>query len=267
MFGNAPRAVWDKWFPPDEQNRIDLACRAMLIEIDDKKILCETGIGAFMDPKLADRYGVQTPHRHVLLESLGALGFSPDDVDYVILSHLHFDHAGGLLPRYEQAQAGDNDLIFKKAQFITSKEAFARAEQPHMRDKASFIPGLSEKLKQSGRLILNDRPTIDGFFTEHISFFFSDGHTPGQMHTICKGAKGQRALLRRFNSRKRLAALARSPWDNDRFPEKLIRRKVRTLWPGLSRLAGFLPHESKFVCSGIPKATRESSKLSNPLPT
>src|SRR6478752_6892017 len=59
MYGNAPRSMWEAWSPPDERNRISLACRGLLAVTDDgRSILFETGIGAFFDPKLKDRYGV-----------------------------------------------------------------------------------------------------------------------------------------------------------------------------------------------------------------
>ena len=186
MFGNAPRAVWEKWAAPDDKGRIELACRALLIETDQHKILCETGIGAFFEPKMAERFGVQTPDKHLLLENLTALGVHEDDIDFVILSHLHFDHAGGLLPTYQEIESGQDRLLFPKAQYVVGKEAFERAEQPHFRDKASFIPGLVDKLKESGRLIVINGETHPDLPSE-ISFFESHGHTPGQLHTVFKG--------------------------------------------------------------------------------
>ena len=101
MFGNAPRAMWAKWVAVESDNRIDLACRALLAEdLNGKRVLFETGIGAFFDPKLRERYGV-TEDRHVLLDSLAAMGLSDADIDVVVLSHLHFDHAGGLLAAWQ----------------------------------------------------------------------------------------------------------------------------------------------------------------------
>ena len=102
MFGNAPRALWGRWAAPDDENRIDLACRALLATpLNGRTVLFEAGIGAFFDPKLRERYGV-VEDRHVLLDSLAAAGFKPSDIDVVVLSHLHFDHAGGLLQPYEE---------------------------------------------------------------------------------------------------------------------------------------------------------------------
>src|SRR3546814_16810568 len=90
MFGNAPRAMWARWLAPDEHNRIPLACRALLASpLAGKTVLFETGIGAFFEPKLRERYGVQED-RHVLLDSLRTDGFGPAGLDVVLLSHLHF---------------------------------------------------------------------------------------------------------------------------------------------------------------------------------
>ena len=121
MFGNVPQALWSRWFSPDTQNRIDLACRALLIRDDDGRlILLETGISAFFEPKLKARFGV-TSDTHVLLENLGAINVSPDEIDIVVLSHLHFDHAGGLLTPW--SADSPYSLCFPKAQFLVSEKA------------------------------------------------------------------------------------------------------------------------------------------------
>ncbi len=124
MFGNAPKALWQEWAPPDEQNRIDLACRALLIREPSRAILFEAGIGAFFEPKLRARYGV-VEERHVLLENLAALGVVPD---VIVLSHLHFDHAGGVLAAYEAGQP--LRLAFPNASFVVGKIAWERATNP-----------------------------------------------------------------------------------------------------------------------------------------
>lgn len=187
MFGNAPRVVWEKWIAPDSLGRIPLACRALLIEHENQRLLCETGIGAFFEPKLAERFGVQNSDRHLLLENLQQLGLSENDIDFVILSHLHFDHAGGLLPTYNEIQAGQDRLLFPRAKYLVGRQALERALHPHSRDKASFIPGLTDKLKDSGRLIIIDGEKAPGIFEDRLSFFISSGHTPGQMHTVFRG--------------------------------------------------------------------------------
>ena len=178
MFGNAPRAMWAKWLPPDEENRIPLACRALLASpLNGKVVLFETGIGAFFEPRLRERFGV-VEENHVLLDSLARAGFSHEDVEVVVLSHLHFDHAGGLLAPWREGVAPQ--LLFPNATFVVGAEHWQRAKQPHPRDRASFIPELAALLEASGRLevVQGDQCRALG---ESVRFHFSHGHTPGLM--------------------------------------------------------------------------------------
>jgi glyoxylase-like metal-dependent hydrolase (beta-lactamase superfamily II) len=178
MFGNAPRAMWARWIAPDAENRIPLACRCLLVKgLDGRNVLFETGIGAFFEPKLRERYGV-VEDRHVLLESLAQAGLSHEDIDVVVLSHLHFDHAGGLLAPW--AEGEPPRLLFPKATFLVGAEHWRRAQSPHPRDRASFIPELAGMLEASGRLELVEGPHSKTL-GQSVRFHFSDGHTPGLM--------------------------------------------------------------------------------------
>lgn len=187
MFGNAPRAMWSKWVKVESDNRIDLACRALLAEgLNGKRVLFETGIGAFFDPKLRERFGV-TEDRHVLLDSLAELGLTDADIDVVVLSHLHFDHAGGLLAAWSEGQAAR--LLFPNATYVVSRSGFERAAAPHARDRASFIAGLPQLLRDSGRLELVDT-TYTPALGQSVCFHFSNGHTPGLMLAELRGNPG-----------------------------------------------------------------------------
>ncbi|MFI4959121.1 MAG: MBL fold metallo-hydrolase, partial [Lysobacterales bacterium] len=152
MFGNAPKALWSRWIEPDAENRIPLACRCLLVkDLDGRNVLFEAGIGAFFEPALRERYGV-VESQHVLLDSLAEVGLGDADIDVVVLSHLHFDHAGGLLAAWEKDQPPR--LLFPRARFVTGAEHWRRALKPHPRDRASFIPELPQLLVDSGRLEL-----------------------------------------------------------------------------------------------------------------
>ena len=225
MFGNCPRALWARWCAPDEHNRIALACRALLIrEASGRHVLLETGIGCFFPPKLRERYGVQESE-HVLLESLHALGVAPRNIDVIVLSHLHFDHAGGLLQPWAEGQAPS--LAFPAAHYVVGAQAWARAKAPHPRDRASFIPELPELLEQTGRLEVVDGETSstlgDGY-----TFSLSDGHTPGLLLTRVATPRGPVTFMGDL--------VPGAPWVHlpitmgyDRYPELLIEEKRATL--------------------------------------
>lgn len=192
MFGNAPRALWEKWAAPDELNRIELACRALLASpLEGKTVLFETGIGAFFDPRMRERYGVQES-QHVLIDSLREAGFEHEDIDVVVLSHLHFDHAGGLLAAWREGR--EPELLFPNATYVVGAQHWQRALQPHPRDRASFIPELPGLLQASGRL-----EVVDGEYSKvlghSVRFSYSDGHTPGLMlaEIVGQGRAGEGA--------------------------------------------------------------------------
>jgi glyoxylase-like metal-dependent hydrolase (beta-lactamase superfamily II) len=187
MFGNVPRALWSRWIEPDEQHRIPLACRALLAEgIEGKTVLFETGIGAFFDPRLRQRFGVMHDG-HVLLESLEQAGFSHEEIDIVVLSHLHFDHAGGLLTPWHEDR--EPELLFPNARFLVGEEHWQRANNPHPRDRASFIPRLNQLLAESGRLDLVSGDSHE-LLGDAVRFHYSHGHTPGLMLSEIRAPSG-----------------------------------------------------------------------------
>ena len=248
MFGNCPRAVWSRWLAPDDQDRVPLACRAMLVDDDGRRVLFETGIGAFFEPKLKDRFGV-VESEHVLLDSLTAIGLTDADIDVVVLSHLHFDHAGGLLAAYEDGQP--NRLLFPNARFVIGKDAWERAKAPHARDRASFIADLPGLLEATGRLEI-----VEGEHSEVLGdgyrFHYSDGHTPGLLMTeVATDDHGPVVFVGDL--------IPGMPWMHvpismgyDRFPELLIDEKRALLEDLLAREGSvFFTHDPSVALARV----------------
>ncbi len=249
MFGNAPRALWSRWSTPDERNRIDLACRALLVREANRDILFETGIGAFFEPKMKDRFGV-VEDTHVLLESLKAIGMTHNDIDVIVLSHLHFDHAGGLLTAWARKQP--LELLFPNATYIVGAKAWARATDPHPRDKASFVPELQILLEQSGRLEIVDGEVSRSLGPDY-RFHRSDGHTPGMLLTEIPGRLGPILFAADL--------IPGRPWVHrsitmgyDRFPEQLINEKTDMLEDLVARSGRvFFTHDPECAMARITK--------------
>ena len=253
MFGNAPRALWERLCPPDDKNRIALSCRALLVETGDRRLLLETGIGAFFPPALRERYGV-VETEHVLLRSLAAAGLSDADITDVVLSHLHFDHAGGLLAPYRDGEPPR--LLFPSARFVVSEEALARAQHPHARDRASFIPELPGLLAASGRLHVVARGAAEDPALPGLRFHYSDGHTPGLLLTEVCGPAPDRAVVFAGD------LVPGTPWVHlpmtmgyDRYPELLIDEKTALLGELAARGAWlFYTHDTQTAMSRIARS-------------
>jgi glyoxylase-like metal-dependent hydrolase (beta-lactamase superfamily II) len=246
MFGNAPRAMWSRWVEPDAENRIPLACRCLLATgLDGRNVLFETGIGAFFEPAMRERFGV-VEDRHVLLESLAEAGLTHEDIDAVVLSHLHFDHAGGLLAPWAEGQAPT--LLFPNARFLVGADHWSRARSPHPRDRASFIPELAGLLEASGRLELVEAGRQSSL-GHAVRFEFSEGHTPGLMLAEVGGVVFCADLI------------PGRPWVHlpvtmgyDRWPEKLIDEKREFLDDKIARgVKLFFTHDHGCAMAAVEK--------------
>lgn len=248
MFGNAPKALWSRWVETDQHNRITLSCRALLVQEDGRNILVETGIGAFFEPRLKERYGV-VEDRHVLLDSLANIGLSHEDIDAVVLTHLHFDHAGGLLSAWQDGQPAQ--LLFPNATFITGQRHWHRAKRPHPRDQASFIPELLRLLEASGRLELIADGQQSATLGKGWRFRFSDGHTPGLMIPEFDMPDGPVVFPGDL--------IPGAPWVHlpitmgyDRFPEALIEEKEELLDSMVARHGRLVfTHDPQVAVAGV----------------
>ncbi len=266
MFGNAPKGMWQKWIEVDEHNRIDLACRCLLVKEtlengEQRNILFEVGIGAFFEPKMKHRFGV-VETEHVLLNSLDAIGLKHTDIDVLVLSHLHFDHIGGLLSQWQEGK--ESELLFPNASILVGKKAWERALNPHFRDRASFIPALMELLKNRGNLHIVDSE-IHQILGDDYRFHISDGHTPGMMLAEISMPDGPIVFCADL--------IPGVPWVHlpitmgyDRFAEKLIDEKQSLLADLLARNGRlFFTHDAKIACGKLAMNDKGKYCLSNSL--
>ena len=139
MFGVVPKPLWERRIPADERNRIPLALRCLLVEHDDGLVLIDTGIGNKEDEKFRGIYGVENEGkdgRTKLEDALREIGHGPEDVRWVINTHLHFDHAGGDTWRDPSGTIG---VAFPKARYVVQRRELEFARHTNERTAGSYL--------------------------------------------------------------------------------------------------------------------------------
>lgn len=134
MFGVVPKVLWEKTNPPDDRNRILMGLNCLLVIGRGKRVLIDTGVGRKNDPKFCDIYGIE--RRPTLIESLKGYGLGPEDIDIVINTHLHFDHAGGNTYLNERGKALP---AFPNARYFIQKGEWDTALTPNERTRATYL--------------------------------------------------------------------------------------------------------------------------------
>jgi len=181
MFGSVPKPLWNRTNPADERNRIRLAMRCWLLRGHGRTVLVDDGLGDKFTDKLRDIYRVEAEPS--LEHSLAALGVKPGDVTDVVLTHLHFDHAGGSTRR------GANGLepTFPNARWYVQRRNWENAHAPNLRERASYMPENYDALEAAGVLTQWDGPLEPWPGFEVIP---ADGHTRGlQMVRVSGGGQ------------------------------------------------------------------------------
>jgi glyoxylase-like metal-dependent hydrolase (beta-lactamase superfamily II) len=133
VFGVVPRALWERAHPPDERNRVRLACNLALVETGGQRVLIDTGLGDKWTDKQREIYCVERGAG--VLEALAGLGLGPDDIDVVVNTHLHFDHAGG----NTRLRDGRAVPSFPRARYVVQLGEWEDATRPHERSHASYL--------------------------------------------------------------------------------------------------------------------------------
>ncbi|MFW6039935.1 MAG: MBL fold metallo-hydrolase [Gemmatimonadota bacterium] len=188
MFGVVPKPLWSRRTSVDERNRIPLAMRCLLVETADQRVLIDTGVGSKETDKFLDIYRVDNAGSPTRLEdSLRAVGVGPDEIDVVLSTHLHFDHAGGNTRRTAD---GAIEAAFPNAEYVVRREEWEFAHLDNERIKASYLPDNFDPLEREGRIRFLE---TDGEVVPGITVVRTPGHTPGHQSVLI--GRGERKLL------------------------------------------------------------------------
>lgn len=168
MFGVVPKPLWERRAPADDRNRIAMSVRPLLVRTGGANILIDAGIGDKMSEKETEIYAIdRTEHLDL---SLAAAGLTARDIDVVIASHLHFDHAGGF------TTVVDDVLVprFPRARYVIRRGEWEDAMHPHERNRASYFAENYAPLERAGVVDFRDD---DGDVLPGVSVWRTGGHT------------------------------------------------------------------------------------------
>ncbi|MEJ2539694.1 MAG: MBL fold metallo-hydrolase [Gemmatimonadota bacterium] len=173
MFGVVPRPLWETRIAPDDRNRIPLGLRCLLVEAPGALVLVDTGIGNKEERKFRSIYGVDNEGDPTRLEdAIRAAGFEPEDIDIVLSTHLHFDHAGG-----NTLLRDDGQIVpaFPGARYVVQRQEFDFAHSGNERVRASYLTRNIDPVARAGLQDFVDGPAT---VTEGVRVLPTPGHTP-----------------------------------------------------------------------------------------
>ncbi|WP_409297146.1 YtnP family quorum-quenching lactonase [Peribacillus sp. SCS-26] len=171
MFGVVPKALWEKKYEVNEKNQIELRTDPILVQKDGKNILIESGIGrGRLTEKQKKNYGVAQESN--LTESLAELGLREEDIDMILLTHMHFDHACGLT----REEDGEWKSIFKQAEIFTSEVEWNEIREPNIRSRNTYWKENWEPIQSQVKTFTDEMEILPGLRMVHTGGH-SDGHS------------------------------------------------------------------------------------------
>lgn len=193
MFGVVPQSIWKNLNPPDANNMCTWAMRCLLVQHKQYTLLIDTGIGNKQSEKFFSFYYLHG--QQSLASSLNSAGLQADDISDVLLTHLHFDHCGGAVTR---TSADKLEAVFGRAKYWTNQAHWIWANEPNVREKASFLKENFMPLQANAQLHFVNTPSAEASITEvpfmpDISLLVVNGHTEQQMLPLIS-FKGRKIL-------------------------------------------------------------------------
>ncbi|MBM3924825.1 MAG: MBL fold metallo-hydrolase [SAR202 cluster bacterium] len=242
MFGQVPKAVWENRIVTDRRNRMTLNLNCLLIQLAGKNILVDTGIGSKEVEGLRDEYGLG-PSR--LVKSLKALGVSPNQIDIVILTHLHFEHTGGCT---KLDRTGDLIPTFPRATHFMQRKCWEEAQQPNERFQSVYFEDDFLPIEESGKLQLLDG---DEEILPGLSVIVTNGPSKGHQIVVTNHGGEKVAFLgdlvptAHHLDLAAIPALDHSPEDSLQQKREILHQAERDGWllvfsHGMDRKAGYL---------------------------
>ncbi|MFH1226904.1 MAG: MBL fold metallo-hydrolase [Planctomycetota bacterium] len=248
MFGVVPKVLWEKRMPPDQDNRIQMGLFCLLIKASGKNIVVNTGIGAKYSPRYHEIFRIQHPPE--LISSLAEHKVSPDDVDFVINTHLHFDHTGNNTKKVD-----DNIYAptFPNARYIIQKAEWEKATNPNERTRASYMQENIRPLMDAKRLDLREG---SGEVVPGVMVYVTGGHTRGHQVVLME-SQGQKAVY--WSDLMPTVAHLDLPYimGYDLFPEETLNHKRILIEQAVKeRWLCFWEHDPKITCGYIERTEK-----------
>ncbi len=241
MFGVVPKVLWEKKHPADKFNKIEMALRCLLIEVDDRKILVDTGFGANRAEKFRNIYNFDGSDNY-LDDALARINLTPADITDVLVTHLHFDHVGGATKNKDINPVPS----FPSAKYYIQKIQLDHARERMERDKASYFAGDFEPLIEHGVAVI-----VDGEWEllPGLTMIIVNGHTPAQQLPKIHDA-GQTLVY--AADLLPLASQFSLPWimSYDLYPVTTLNEKKRILATAVAEDWEFIFEHDPFYTSG-----------------
>lgn len=182
MFGVVPKPLWTRKYPVNEKNQIECSSEPILIQYDGKNYLIDTGIGNKLNEKQLRNFGVTEESK--IIESLEQLGLTVNDIDAILMTHLHFDHAGGLT-RWEGEQLVPT---FPNTKIYVTQVEWDEMKNPNIRSKSTYWKENWEPIQHLVETYSGSIEVAPG-----IEMIHTGGHSDG--HAIIKITRNGETLL------------------------------------------------------------------------